>query len=263
MVSLDGHDKLCGYQNSTFPLGVYGCIDTFSRKILFLFVCYSNSNPLVIGKMYLRYLFESEMLPRNLRVDRGTETGKMATIHVFLLNRHGIMDDPTDSIIYGPSTSNKIERWWRELHERLEKFFKEQLTALLRGREYDPHVALDRQLLAYVFIPIVQRECDIFVNYWNSHRIRGQDKLEIPAGVPDHMFSFPEQYGGTNMGIPLSKHELREVADVSGVMDEDVLDFIDPRVKRECLQLLSNPEGVESKNAIEAFRFLKRNITSP
>ena len=147
LVSLDGHDKLCGYQNSTFPLGVYADIDTFSRKILFLFVCYSNSNPLVIGKMYLRYPFESQMLPRNLRVDRGTETGKMATIHAFLLNQHGIMDDPTDSIIYGPSTSNKIERWWRELHEILEKFFKEQLVTLLRGREYDPHVALHRQLL--------------------------------------------------------------------------------------------------------------------
>ena len=33
------------------------------------------------------------------------------------------MNDPTDSIIYGSSTSNKIERWWRELHERLKKFF--------------------------------------------------------------------------------------------------------------------------------------------
>ena len=260
VASLDGHDKLCGYQNSTFPLGVYGCIDTFSRKILFLFVCHSNSNPLVVGKMYLQYLFEAEMLPRNLRVDRGTETGKMATIHVYLLNKHEDMNDPTDAIIYGPSTSNKIERWWRELHERLEKFFKEQLTILLRGREYDPHSALDRQLLAYVFIPVVQRECDIFVRYWNSHRIRGQDQLEIPAGVPDHIFSFPEQYGGTNMGIPLHKDELKEVAELSGVMDGDVFDFIDPRVRRECLQLLSNPERVESKNAIEAFRFLRRNI---
>ena len=159
VASLDGHDKLCGFQNSTFPLGVYGCIDTFSRKILFLFVCHSNSNPLIVGKMYLRYLFETELLSRNLRVDRGTETGKMATIHVYLLNKHEVMNDPTDAIIYGPSTSNKIERWWRELHERLEKFFKEQLTMLLRGREYDPHSALDRQLLAYVFIPVVQLEC--------------------------------------------------------------------------------------------------------
>ena len=260
VASLDGHDKLCGCQNSTFPLGVYGCIDTFSRKILFLFVCHSNSNPLVVGKMYLQYLFEAEMLPRNLRVDRGTETGKMATIHVYLLNKHEDMNDPPDAIIYGPSTSNKIERWWRELHEQLEKFFKEQLTILLRGREYEPHSALDRQLLAYVFIPVVQRECDIFVRYWNSHRIRGQDQLEIPAGVPDHIFSFPEQYGGTNMGIPLHKDELKEVAELSGVMNGDVFDFIDPRVRRECLQLLSNPERVESKNAIEAFRFLRRNI---
>lgn len=134
---------------------------------------------------------------------------------------------------------------------------------LLRGKEYDPHTALDRQLLAYVFIPVVQRECDIFVRYWNSHRIRAQDKLEIPAGVPDHIFSFPEQYGGTNLGIPLHKDELTEVAELSGVMDGDVFDFLEARVRRECEQLISNPERVESKDAIEAFRFLKRNINSP
>ena len=129
VVSLDGHDKLCGYQNWTFPLGIYGCIDTFSRKILFLFVCTSNSNPFVVGKMYLRHLFETKALPRYLRIDRGTETGKMATIHTYLVNKSGIMNDPTDSVIYGSSTSNKIERWWWDLHKRLEKFFKQQLTS--------------------------------------------------------------------------------------------------------------------------------------
>jgi hypothetical protein len=30
--SVDRHDKLMGYQNSTFPLAVYGCLDTCSRK---------------------------------------------------------------------------------------------------------------------------------------------------------------------------------------------------------------------------------------
>ena len=147
-------------------------MDTSSRKVLFLNVCYSNSNPLLIGRMYLKYLFDTEMLPVNLRMDRGTETEKLATIHVYLLNQHGLMDDPTDSIIYGPSTSNKMERWWRDLHERLETFFKGQLTVLLRRREYDPLNSTDRQLLAHVFIPIVQRECDIFVKCWNSHRIK-------------------------------------------------------------------------------------------
>ena len=77
MVSLDGHDKHCGYQNWTFPLGIYGCIDTFSRNILFLFVCISNSNPLVVGKMYIEHLLQTKLLSTYLRIDRGTETGKM------------------------------------------------------------------------------------------------------------------------------------------------------------------------------------------
>ena len=114
----------------------------------------------------------------------------MATIHAYLLNQHKVMDDPTDSIIYGPSTSNKIERWWRDLHERLEKFFKVPLTVPLRGGEHDPHSALNRQLLAYVFIPIVQRRCDMFGKCWNSHRIRGQENLEIPTGVGARAYVF-------------------------------------------------------------------------
>ena len=28
VLSMDGHDKLMGYQNSTFSLAVYGCMDT-------------------------------------------------------------------------------------------------------------------------------------------------------------------------------------------------------------------------------------------
>jgi len=37
---------------------------------------------------------------------------------------------------------------------------------------------------------------------------------------------------------------------------------MDPRVKLKCVQLLSIPEKVESRNAITAFRFLKRNFVS-
>ena len=34
--SLDGHDKLMGFQNFTFPLAIYGCLHTASRKLLWL-----------------------------------------------------------------------------------------------------------------------------------------------------------------------------------------------------------------------------------
>lgn len=68
------------------------------------------------------------VLPRTLRVDRGTETDVMATIHCFLRGKHGDLENPTDVVLYGPSTQNKIERWWRDLHERMERFFKDQLN---------------------------------------------------------------------------------------------------------------------------------------
>ena len=100
LVSLDGHDKLCGYQNWTFPLCIYGCLDTFSRKILYLFVSRSNSDPMIVGNKYLEYLTEHRVMPRFLRLDKGTETGKMSTLHAFLVNKAEIMDDAVDSIIY-------------------------------------------------------------------------------------------------------------------------------------------------------------------
>ena len=51
--SVDGHDKLMGFQNSTFPIAIYRCLDTFSGKIVFLRVWTSNSDPFLIGKFYI------------------------------------------------------------------------------------------------------------------------------------------------------------------------------------------------------------------
>ena len=45
-------------------------------------------------------------------------------------------------------------------------------------------------------IPLIQRELDEFREVvWNSHRIRHQKNTFMPDGVPNHIYSFPEQYG--------------------------------------------------------------------
>lgn len=38
----------------------------------------------------------------------------------------------------------QIERWWRELHERLEKFYKEKLRWLKDQNHYNPQNETDR-----------------------------------------------------------------------------------------------------------------------
>ena len=59
----------------------------------------------------------------------------------------------------------------------------------------------DRLLLAYIMIPIVQREVNTFVDVvWNCHRIREQRDSFLPDRVPNHIYSFPDKYGLEDCG---------------------------------------------------------------
>ena len=107
-LSIDGHDKMMGYQNSTFPIAIYGMLDQASRKIVLLKCWTSNSDPKLIGRWYIELLRINRVLPSNVRMDRGTETGKLAAIHAYLRANLGDLEDPLDSIVYGPSTSNQV-----------------------------------------------------------------------------------------------------------------------------------------------------------
>ena len=75
---------MMGYQNSTFLFAIYGCLDTLSTKIMFLNVWDGNSESMLIGNFYVRYLSKSKVLPIYLRIDKGTENDVMASIHAYL-----------------------------------------------------------------------------------------------------------------------------------------------------------------------------------
>ena len=74
LLSVYGHDKLMGYRNSTFPLVVYGYMDTACRKLLFIRDWISKNNPVYPGRWYFEYLYESKTLPDYIRIDKGSET---------------------------------------------------------------------------------------------------------------------------------------------------------------------------------------------
>ena len=52
-----------------------------------------------------------------------------------------------------------------------------------------------RYCLAFVIVPILQKELDDFVKWWNSHRIRYNRKSDSPKGIPDDLFDIPEAVG--------------------------------------------------------------------
>ena len=97
----DGYDKLKSYG---FP--IHGCIDGWSRRMMWLRVERTNNQPEVIANYYLDCVEEVGGCPVKLRTDCGTENGIMAAIQC---DFHG----DTDAHIYGPSPANqRIEAWW-------------------------------------------------------------------------------------------------------------------------------------------------------
>ena len=115
-------------------------------------------------------------------------------------------------------------------------------------------------MLAFIYIPLIQKELDIFKNtIWNSHRGRKQAKKELPDGIPDHIYCFPEKYGGTKCGSQLETGYLDEVAELSNV-HEGTDDYLEPHFRKECERIIPNLEDIEPRDASNALIFFKSNF---
>ena len=90
-------------------------------------------------------------------------------------------------------------------------------------------------------------------------RTRFQYTTELPAGVPEHIFHFPEQYGGEQCGIHITEEQLLEVAELSDVF-EDNDDYLNPDVCKECERHLPNVDEIEPKDPKDAYLYLKSNV---
>ncbi|KAH3731109.1 hypothetical protein DPMN_057114 [Dreissena polymorpha] len=105
---VDGYDKLM-----PFGICIHGCIDGYSRRIMWLKVSSSNNNQAIIEKYYLDHLKHFKLAPRILRADNGRENSKLSFLQP--LFRYNSTDSMAGikSFISGKSTANqRIEAWW-------------------------------------------------------------------------------------------------------------------------------------------------------
>ena len=75
---VDGYDKLKPY-----GLAIHGCVDGFSRRIMWLKVVRTNNNPIVPAYYFLETVKSLGYCPKLLRTDCGTENGIMADCQCF------------------------------------------------------------------------------------------------------------------------------------------------------------------------------------
>ena len=57
-------------------------------------------------------------------------------------------------------------------------------------------------VLAFILIPLLQKQLKIFKDtVWNTHQIRAQKDTVLPDGIPNHIYSFPEEYNMKECGM--------------------------------------------------------------
>ena len=103
---VDSYDKLKPY-----GICINGCIDGFSRKIIWLKAAYTSSDPHVIGGDFVDGA--DWWLSSDIRTDLGTENVVVRDIQTFLRRHDNDNRSGDRSYIAGTSTSNqRIESWW-------------------------------------------------------------------------------------------------------------------------------------------------------
>ena len=104
---LDGYDKLKPY-----GIAIHGCIDGFSRHIVWLHANTTNNDPRVIAGYYIDAVKECGGCPRTVRADMGTENVNVEQMQIFLR-------EVQHSFVYGKSVHNqRIESWWSILRKQ-------------------------------------------------------------------------------------------------------------------------------------------------
>ena len=147
----DGYDKLTPY-----GINIHGCIDGFSRYIIWLNAYKTNRNPRIISGYYIKAVRERQACPRKVRGDRGTENCHIAAMQRFLRRNHTDSLAGDRSFVYGKSIANqRIEAWWGVLRKECSQYWMNLLSSLKDDGNFSGD-KFDKNLVQFCFMNLIQ-----------------------------------------------------------------------------------------------------------
>ncbi|ROJ57643.1 hypothetical protein DPX16_23842 [Anabarilius grahami] len=146
---IDGYDKL-----KPFGIGISGCIDGFSRSMMWLEAYKTNRDPRLIAGYFMDAVINTWGCPARVRLDLGTENVHVAEMQIFLTFSE---DRPeTDRVTFGPSSGNQcFERWWLTLRSECARFWIDLFDKLREDRHF-ADTFLDKSLVQICFLNKIQ-----------------------------------------------------------------------------------------------------------
>ncbi|XP_074109299.1 uncharacterized protein LOC141534056 [Cotesia typhae] len=185
---IDGYDKL-----KPFGFAIHGCLDGFSRKIIWLEVATSNNKPEIIAHYFLKAVQKLKLLPTLIRSDCGTENCIVEALQQTLRFHHDDNLAGWKSFIKGKSTSNqRIESYWSQLRRHGLDFWINLFKDLRERGLYNDSSILHVECLRFCFGHLIRAELKMIRHEWNRHRIRKQKSRHVASGKPNCLYYLPE-----------------------------------------------------------------------
>lgn len=251
---IDGHDKL-----KPFGFSIHGCLDGFSRKVMWLEVGPTNKMPEIVAKYYLDTVKKIGGIPMQIKADDGTEHALIEPIHILLRNLDADDEEAMESFSIITSPQNqRIEAYWSILQrDRIgwwRRFLRDISDMDLFSND-DP-VLVD--CIRFCFMELIRNDLNSIRTQWNSHII-SKSRNAGPRGRPDSMFYLSHLFEAENMIIKVDAAEINEFySDVTAnVLDysEEFQDFATTVMHEEGKGLPQNPT-----EALDLYLFLLQKI---
>lgn len=148
---VDSYDKL-----KPFGICINGCIDGFSRRLIWVNAYHNSSDPHLIGGYFMEAVQGLGGCPRIIRADRGTENTVVRDAQRHLRRNGRDAFSGEKSFLLGRSVCNqRIEAWWSILRKEFTDFWRSIFTSLKDQGTFDGHI-LDRNLIQFCFLALIQ-----------------------------------------------------------------------------------------------------------
>ena len=198
-------DAYCKLEH--FGIEIYTAIDVYSRYIIWFYVGLSSRTAISVASQYLATLREGHVIPLFLRTDRGTETILAADSHYIISSTLREREDGeplqfSDCFKYSTSKENvRIESWWRQQSKTSINQWRDCFISLANKGEFNRDSLGNRIAFKAIYMPIIRRALDTFVNLWNYHEIRKEPKRPyLVHGIPYMLYNTPQLSSGEHCG---------------------------------------------------------------
>lgn len=211
---LDGYDKLKPYR-----LCIHGCIDGYSRQIMWLEVGCTNNYPGVIASYFIDCVQNvSGTTAHVICGDMGIENVRIADIQLYLRHKAKESWSGEKGFLCGQSVANqRIEGGWGQLWRGAPDWWMIHFTDVRDSGLYCDASVVHVECLLFCYMALIHEELQRVARLWDLPRIWPSTRNNgSPHGRPSLLYHHPEITGAVECKHDVDIDELDAAArDVS------------------------------------------------